>query len=67
MPNLRSSNLASADYDSDTRLLEITFKSGGTYTYENVDEGTFDGLMAAPSPGVYFFDHIKDKFKYTKG
>ena len=29
MPALRSSNLTFAEYDAETRTLEITFKSGG--------------------------------------
>jgi hypothetical protein len=67
MPTLRSSNIASADYDPDTQTLTIMFKSGGTYTYADVDEGVYTGLLAAPSPGRYFADRIKDVFTYTKG
>ncbi len=67
MPQLRSSNLSSADYDEEARTMTITFRSGGTYTYENVDQGTYDGLLASPSPGKYFFENIKDKFTFEKG
>ncbi len=67
MPQLRSSNLHSAEYDVETSTLEITFRSGSTYTYSGVDEGTYDGLMAAASPGAYFAANIKDVFVFTYG
>lgn len=68
MPALRSSNhLHSAEYDSETRKLEIQFEGGSTYTYSDVDEATYDGLMTAASPGSYFAANIKDKFTFTKG
>ncbi len=43
------------------------FKGGSTYDYAGVDQGTYDGLITATSPGKYFAEHIKDKFTYTKG
>lgn len=67
MPALRSSNLHSAEYDAETHMLEITFKSGSTYVYSGVDEGTYDGLLAAASPGKFFAANIKDAFSFTKG
>jgi hypothetical protein len=67
MPALRSSNLASAEYDAEAQSLTITFRSGSTYTYSGVDEGTYEGLLSASSPGKYFADQIKDTFSWTKG
>ncbi len=67
MPALRSSNLASADYSPETRTLSITFKSGSVYTYADVDEAAYQGLLAAPSPGKYFAENIRDTFTSTKG
>ncbi len=67
MPALRSSNLASADYSPETRTLSITFKSGSTYSYADVDQGTYDGLLSATSPGKYFSENIRDTFTSTKG
>jgi hypothetical protein len=67
MPQLRSSNLNSAEYDAETKALTITFKSGSTYTYSGVDEDTYAGLLTAASPGKYFASEIKDSFTYTKG
>ena len=67
MPELRSSNLASAEYDVQTRALTITFKSGSAYTYSEVEQATYEGLLTAPSPGAYFAQHIKDQHSFTKG
>jgi hypothetical protein len=67
MPTLRSSNLNSAEYNAETQTLTIQFKGGSTYTYADVDQGTYDGLLAAPSPGKYFAERIKDTFSFTKG
>ena len=67
MPALRSSNLAAAEYDAETQTLEITFKSGAVYTYASVDEGTYDDLLAAASPGKFFAEKIRDVFTYSKG
>lgn len=67
MPTLRSSNLNSAEYDPGTRALTITFKGGSTYTYSEVDQATYDGLMTAASPGRYFAENIKDVFSFRKG
>ena len=67
MPQLRSSNLHSVEYDVESRVLEITFRGGSIYEYADVDQGTYDGLLTATSPGKYFAEHVKDKFAYTKG
>jgi hypothetical protein len=67
MTALRSSNLASADYDEETRTLTVTFKSGSVYTYHDADEGTYQGLLSAASPGAYFAANIKDKLSFSKG
>ena len=67
MPTLQSSNLASADYDAATRTMTIVFKSGGVYTYAGVDQATYEGLIAAPSPGRYFASRILDQYTFTKG
>ena len=67
MPQLRSSNLASCEYDAETHTLTVVFRGGGTYDYSGVDQGTYDGLTTATSPGAYFAQHIKDKFSFTKG
>jgi hypothetical protein len=66
MPDLRSSNLQSADYSAETQSMTVVFKNGGRYTYADVPESVYAGLLSAPSPGGYFAANVKDKFSFTK-
>lgn len=59
---LSSSVLSAAGYDADTRTLDITFRSGRTYTFPNVPETIWEGLRDAPSAGQYFNEQIKGVF-----
>ena len=47
MPELRSSNLSSAEYEPETREMVITFRSGASYAYSDVDQSTYDDLRYA--------------------
>lgn len=60
--NFDSTSLRSCAYDSDSRKLDITFRNGGVYTYEDVPEDVFESLRDAPSPGIYFHQNIKNKY-----
>lgn len=55
-----SSFIASAGFNSST--MEIEFVNGDVHLYENIDEHTFDQMMAAKSAGQYFHKNIKNKF-----
>jgi len=61
MPDLRSSNLASAEYDPETREMVIKFRSGASYAYSDIDQSTYDDLLTASSPGSYFARWIKGR------
>ena len=60
-----SSNLLSGSYDAETQELEITFQSGEAYSYENVPQGLWAGLISAGSPGSYFYHQIRSRFGGT--
>ena len=60
-----SSNLASAEYDSETSELTVTFQSGEEYTYSNVPPETYRGLTLAGSAGQFFYRHIRDRYSYV--
>jgi hypothetical protein len=66
MTDLRSSNLGSAEYEPETQEMIITFKSGSSYAYSGVDQVTFDDLLTASSPGVYFNKWIKGRYPERK-
>lgn len=61
---LASSSVASAGYDEDTRVLEIEFKSGRIYQFEDVPPGVFDWLLRTPNKGVYVARMINNVYRY---
>lgn len=60
---LASSNLSAMRYDEATRLLQIRFYSGRSYSYQDVPQDVADGLRQANSPGQYFNGNIKGIFE----
>lgn len=63
---VKSRDLAIVGYDAATETLEVTFRGGGVYQYEKVPAGVYEELMRTRSHGIYFRDHIKDKFPFKK-
>ena len=61
-----SSNLTSVGYDTERKILEIEFNSGGIYQYFDVPENIHDDLMNASSHGEYFHANIKKYYRYEK-
>lgn len=59
---LRSTALASFEYDDETQTLEITFVNGQSYTYEAVPPDIPAALATASSPGRFYNTFIKDAF-----
>lgn len=63
---VQSRDIAIVGYDRETSTLEVTFRRGGVYVYDQVPRDTYAGLMAAPSCGTFFNQNIKDKFSCKK-
>lgn len=61
-----SSTLDSSIYFIDREVLLMTFKSGTTYSYENVDQKTYSDFVLAESHGSAFNKLIKSKFTAKK-
>lgn len=61
-----SRDLASVGYEASTKTLYVSFHKGGTYSYSNVPEGVYRGLMSAPSKGQYFRANIRTSYAYRK-
>lgn len=59
MVPVMSSDLSQVGYDPTTRQLQIVFKSGGTYLYNDVLQSEYQGLLSATSKGRYFHAYIK--------
>ena len=60
---VQSRALKSVGYDTDGRLLELEFSSGGLYQYYDVPEFTYRALMHAKSKGRFFQTSIDRKFR----
>lgn len=64
-----SSQIVSIGYSSELRKLEIEFKTGSVYVYDNITPEIHSKLMAADSIGKFFGQNIKpfpDAFPFTK-
>jgi hypothetical protein len=57
-----STSIASIGFDADNETLEVEFVSGSVYRYRNVEEDVYERLLAAPSKGAFFNEHIKDAY-----
>ena len=51
---LQSSAISSCTYDTEKKELSITFLTGRTYIYEDVDQSIYDSLTETKSAGKYF-------------
>lgn len=63
---VESSNIASVEYDKETRILEIEFHHGAVYQYFDVPNNVYEGLMNSPAMGSYFMNEIKSIFENKK-
>jgi hypothetical protein len=59
-----SSALEAIDYHHG--ILEIVFESGHLYRYFGVPRHIFEGLRDADSKGLYFHDHIRDRYRFER-
>lgn len=64
-----SSQVTAVGYDIHNKKLEIEFKTGSVYVYENVEPEIHGAMMTAESLGKYFGQVIKAdpvKYPFTK-
>lgn len=61
-----STMLASVSYDGFRQLLFLEFRSGSVYCYLGVPPSIHQALLEAPSKGLYFHQHIRGQFPFTK-
>lgn len=61
---VKSSNIASVGFCSDRKCVEIEYKNGSVYEYEDCDQKLYDALMTSESKGKFVHTHLKNrKFK----
>lgn len=63
MIRVSSDAINAIGYDESTRRMSIEFNQGNTYSYCGVPQHVFDGLLSAASKGVYYNEHIRDKYQ----
>lgn len=62
-----SSAITSIGYEAATGTLEMEFRTGSIYRYDDVPEDIYRGLIAAPSKGQFFDLHVRDAgYQYTR-
>jgi hypothetical protein len=61
---LYSSTLASAQYHSRRRWLDLEFQSGEVYRYFQVPAECYQELLDAESKGRYFNQNIRNRFAH---
>ena len=63
---INSTNLKSAEFDTENETLTVTFNSGGIYEYNKVPWKVFTKFRMAPSQGKFFNDTIAKNYVYKK-
>jgi len=63
---IKSSNLQSAFYETDTEDLTVTFNNGSIYVYNKVPWNVFTKFRMADSQGKFFNESIGRKYNYNK-
>ena len=66
MTPLKSSLIASADYDEVSKTLTLNFHSGVRYSYPDVLRETYHNLTLADSAGQFFQNAIRPHFQGVK-
>jgi hypothetical protein len=56
---VESSCLSTVAYEPTTETLEIEFRHGGVYRYEDVPKKVFRGLLRSKSAGRYYNRRVK--------
>lgn len=60
-----STLIAGASYEANATLLHLEFRDGSLYRYFGVPIEIYEGLLAAPSKGVYFNRWIRTSFRHA--
>jgi hypothetical protein len=63
---VKSSNIAKADYDTETKKLIVEFNNNLKYEYEDIPHQLFTSFRSSESQGSFFSKNIAKKYKYKK-
>lgn len=62
----KSSTIKESIYDYDALKLSIKFKSGTTYTYDEVEEEVYEDFKNSESKGAFLAKKIKGNYEFKK-
>lgn len=65
-PITGSTNVKMIGYDDDLKTLHVTFKGNRTYAVQNVPMMVYQRFLNAKSKGVFYHEHIKNKYIITE-
>jgi hypothetical protein len=60
-----SNHISAIKYNKISMELRITFANGAVYQYLGIPFALYQGLMASPSHGVFFWRNIRQRFPYN--
>lgn len=67
MQPIQSENIDAAGYDEETQTMEVAFDKGPVYRYSNISKGEWEAFLhGKPSPGKYFYHHIRTRYPYVR-
>lgn len=64
--NVVSSNIKTAEYNTENKTLSIVFKTNSIYEYYDVPWEIFTRFRMSESQGKYFSSNINGKYKHKK-
>ena len=63
---ITSPELSAVGYDPAHEILEVEFKNGAVYQFEQVPEYEFTAMLKAPLPAKYFNNYIRNDYEYKR-
>ncbi|MBU3758338.1 MAG: KTSC domain-containing protein [Candidatus Omnitrophica bacterium] len=63
---VRSRDIAVIGYDESKASLEVAFRAGGVYHYEQVPPDVYRAFLKAESHGCFFRENIRERYAFKK-
>jgi len=63
---IKSSNIKSSEYDTETKDLVVEFNNGAKYKYNNVPHQVYTKFRLSESQGKFFTTDIAKQYSYKK-
>jgi hypothetical protein len=63
---IKSSNIKSSEYDTESKDLVVEFNNGAKYKYDNVPHQVYTKFRLAESQGKFFTTDIAKQYSYKK-